>query len=77
LGRRQGTSGLLATQIWAEDTNKRDGLLVRPVKLDYYDDQTEPSVVHGIYTKPLDRQRSPCALFETAAARLSQNEEFW
>jgi branched-chain amino acid transport system substrate-binding protein len=49
-----GTSGLLAMQIWAEDTNKEGGLLGRPVKLVYYDDQTNPSLVPGIYTKLLD-----------------------
>jgi branched-chain amino acid transport system substrate-binding protein len=49
-----GTSGLLAMQIWAADTNAKGGLLGRPVKLDYYDDQTNPSLVPGIYTKLLD-----------------------
>jgi branched-chain amino acid transport system substrate-binding protein len=49
-----GTSGLLAMQIWAEDTNAKGGLLGRPVKLVYYDDQTNPSLVPGIYTKLLD-----------------------
>ncbi len=49
-----GTSGLLAMQIWADDTNKKGGLLGRPVKLDYYDDQTNPSLVPGIYTKLLE-----------------------
>src|SRR5438552_3238493 len=49
-----GTSGLLAMQIWAEDTNKKGGLIGRPVKLVYYDDQTNPSLVPGIYTKLLD-----------------------
>jgi branched-chain amino acid transport system substrate-binding protein len=49
-----GTSGLLAMQIWAEDTNQKGGLLGRPVKLVYYDDQTNPSQVPGIYTKLLD-----------------------
>ena len=49
-----GTSGLLAMQIWAEDANKKGGLLGRPVKLVYYDDQTNPSLVPGIYTKLLD-----------------------
>src|SRR6266481_6394093 len=48
------TSGLLAMQIWAEDTNQKGGLLGRPVKLVYYDDQTNPSLVPGIYTKLLD-----------------------
>ena len=49
-----GKSGLLAMQIWAEDTNAKGGLLGRPVKLVYYDDQTNPSLVPGIYTKLLD-----------------------
>jgi branched-chain amino acid transport system substrate-binding protein len=49
-----GKSGLLATQIWAEDVNAKGGLLGRPVKLIYYDDQTNPSQVPGIYTKLLD-----------------------
>src|SRR5436305_2071874 len=49
-----GKSGLLATQIWAEDVNARGGLLGRPVKLIFYDDQTNPSQVPGIYTKLMD-----------------------
>ena len=49
-----GTSGLLAMQIWAEDTNKNGGLLGRPVKLVYYDDQTNPATVPALYTKLLD-----------------------
>jgi len=49
-----GKSGLLATQIWAEDVNAKGGLLGRPVKLVFYDDQTNPAVVPGIYTKLLD-----------------------
>src|SRR4051794_33501127 len=49
-----GKSGLLAMQIWAENTNARGGLLGRPVKLVYYDDQSNPSTVPGIYTKLID-----------------------
>src|SRR5690242_21876773 len=49
-----GKSGLLATQIWKEDVNKKGGLLGRPVELVFYDDQTNPSQVPGIYTKLLD-----------------------
>ncbi len=49
-----GKSGLLATQIWAEDINAKGGLLGRPVKLVFYDDQTNSSLVPGIYTKLLD-----------------------
>src|SRR4051812_2906180 len=49
-----GKSALLAMKIWEEDTNAKGGLLGRPVKLVYYDDQTNPSTVPGIYTKLLD-----------------------
>src|SRR6266851_8037959 len=49
-----GKSGLLAMQIWAENQNAKGGLLGRPVKLIYYDDQSNPSTVPGIYTKMLD-----------------------
>ncbi len=49
-----GKSALLAMQIWAADTNKKGGLLGRPVKLIYYDDQSSPATVPGIYTKLID-----------------------
>jgi branched-chain amino acid transport system substrate-binding protein len=49
-----GKSALLAHKIWEEDVNAKGGLLGRPVKLVYYDDQSNPSTVPGIYTKLLD-----------------------
>ena len=49
-----GKSALLAMKIWEEDINAQGGLLGRPVKLVYYDDQSNPSTVPGIYTKLLD-----------------------
>jgi branched-chain amino acid transport system substrate-binding protein len=49
-----GKAALLAMQIWEEETNAKGGLLGRPVKLVYYDDQSNPSNVPGIYTKLLD-----------------------
>jgi branched-chain amino acid transport system substrate-binding protein len=49
-----GKSALLAMQIWAADVNAKGGLLGRPVKLVYYDDQSNASTVPGIYTKLLD-----------------------
>jgi len=49
-----GKTGLLAFQIWAEDTNQRGGLLGRPVKLVYYDDQSNPANVPSIYSKLCD-----------------------
>lgn len=49
-----GKSALLAKRIWEEDVNAKGGLLGRPVKLIYYDDQSNPATVPGIYTKLLD-----------------------
>jgi branched-chain amino acid transport system substrate-binding protein len=49
-----GKAALLALQIWAEDVNAAGGLLGRKVELVYYDDQSTPSTVPGIYTKLLD-----------------------
>jgi branched-chain amino acid transport system substrate-binding protein len=49
-----GKSALLAQKIWEDDINSKGGLLGRPVKLIYYDDQSNPSTVPGIYTKLLD-----------------------
>ena len=48
-----GKSALLAWKIWEEDVNAKGGLLGRKVKLVYYDDQSSPSTVPGIYTKLL------------------------
>ena len=49
-----GKQALFAVEIWAEETNAKGGLLGRPVELVYYDDQSNPSAVPGIYTKLLD-----------------------
>lgn len=49
-----GKAILFAYQLWEEDVNKNGGLLGRPVKLIYYDDQSNPSLVPGIYAKLLD-----------------------
>ncbi|MBI3704278.1 MAG: amino acid ABC transporter substrate-binding protein [Rhizobiales bacterium] len=49
-----GKSSLLAMKIWEDDVNAKGGLLGRPVKLVYYDDQSNSSQVPGIYTKLLD-----------------------
>ncbi|HEX7787266.1 MAG TPA: amino acid ABC transporter substrate-binding protein [Methylomirabilota bacterium] len=49
-----GQGALVAMQIWKDDINKAGGLLGRPVELVYYDDQTNPATVPGIYTKLLD-----------------------
>src|SRR5215470_13016043 len=49
-----GKSALVAQKIWEEDVNAKGGLLGRKVKLVYYDDQSNPSTVPGIYTQLLD-----------------------
>jgi len=49
-----GKTGLLAFKIWEDEVNAEGGLLGRPVKLVYYDDQSNPALVPGIYTKLLD-----------------------
>jgi branched-chain amino acid transport system substrate-binding protein len=49
-----GRSALLAQKIWEEDINAKGGLLGRPVKLTYYDDQSNPATVPAIYEKLLD-----------------------
>ncbi len=49
-----GKQALLGMKIWQEETNAKGGLLGRPVELVYYDDQSNPSTVPGIYSKLLD-----------------------
>jgi branched-chain amino acid transport system substrate-binding protein len=49
-----GKSALLGMKIWDEDINAKGGLLGRPVKLVYYDDQSNGSTVPGLYAKLLD-----------------------
>jgi branched-chain amino acid transport system substrate-binding protein len=49
-----GKAALLAMQIWESDINAKGGLLGRPVKLIYYDDQSNPATIPGLYTKLLD-----------------------
>lgn len=49
-----GQQSLVGIQLWAEDVNKAGGLLGRPVELVFYDDQTNPKNVPGIYSKLLD-----------------------
>ena len=49
-----GKSGIVATQIWAEAINAKGGLLGRQVKLIFYDNQSNPAKVPGLYVKLLD-----------------------
>jgi branched-chain amino acid transport system substrate-binding protein len=49
-----GKAILTAYQMWEEDINAKGGLLGRKVELVYYDDQSNPTLVPGIYSKLLD-----------------------
>jgi branched-chain amino acid transport system substrate-binding protein len=49
-----GKAAVLGMKIWEDETNARGGLLGRPVKLIYYDDQSNPATVPGIFTKLLN-----------------------
>jgi branched-chain amino acid transport system substrate-binding protein len=63
-----GKQALLGVKIWEEQTNKKGGLLGRPVKIVYYDDQSNPSTVPGIYTKLLDVDKVDLVLGPYATA---------
>ena len=49
-----GKAHLMSKQIWVEEINAKGGLLGRPVKLVYYDDQTNTATLPGIYAKLID-----------------------
>ena len=48
---QNGKQLLIALELWRDDINAMGGLLGRPVELIFYDDQSNPSNVPGIYTK--------------------------
>src|ERR1700737_5145078 len=52
-----GKQLLLALEIWRADVTAKGGLLERPVELVYYDDQSNPANVPGIYTKLISIDR--------------------
>jgi branched-chain amino acid transport system substrate-binding protein len=52
-----GKSALLAQRIWEEDVNAKGGLLGRPVRLIYRDDQSNPSTIPGIYSQLMDVEK--------------------
>jgi len=49
-----GKAALLGAQIWADEVNKAGGLIGRQVELVAYDDQSNPGLVPGIYSKLMD-----------------------
>jgi len=48
---QNGKQLIIALELWRDDINAKGGLLGRPVELVYYDDQSNPGNVPGIYTK--------------------------
>ncbi len=50
-------SAQLAHMIWAEDVNKRGGLLGRPVEFVCYDDRADASLVPGLYRKLVEEDK--------------------
>src|SRR3954468_11382614 len=64
---------LVGREIWRDEVNAKGGLLGRPVEFVYYDDQSNPSLVPGIYAKLLDADKvdlvvSPFATNQIAPA---------
>jgi len=49
-----GKAALMTIQMWADEVNARGGLLGRKVDLVYYDDQSTPSSIPGLYTKLIE-----------------------
>jgi branched-chain amino acid transport system substrate-binding protein len=66
-----GKMSLVAMKIWEEDVNAEGGLLGRPVKLIYYDDQSNPGTVPGIYTKLLDVDKVDFAVSPYASTQIA------
>src|SRR4051812_33782940 len=57
-----GKMSLVAMQIWEDEVNARGGLLGRPVKLVFYDDQSSPAQVPAIYSKLIDVDKVDIAI---------------
>jgi branched-chain amino acid transport system substrate-binding protein len=49
-----GKAALISMEIWRDDVNSKGGILGRKVEFVYYDDQTNPATVPGLYTKLLE-----------------------
>ena len=69
-----GKMSLVAMKIWEEDVNAKGGLLGRPVKLIYYDDQSSPTTVPGIYTKLLDVDKVDFAVSPYASTQIVRHD---
>ena len=49
-----GRAGLIGLNMWRDDVNAKGGIIGRKVELIVYDDQGNPAMTPGIYTKLLD-----------------------
>ncbi|HUZ73087.1 MAG TPA: amino acid ABC transporter substrate-binding protein [Stellaceae bacterium] len=49
-----GKQVMIGFELWRDDINAKGGLLGRKVELDCYDDQSNPALVPGIYTKLIE-----------------------
>ena len=49
-----GKQCLLAMEVWRDEVNAKGGLIGRPVEFVYYDDQSNPANVPGLYAKLID-----------------------
>jgi branched-chain amino acid transport system substrate-binding protein len=52
-----GKMFLVAREVWKDEVNQKGGILGRPVQFVHYDDQSNPSMVPGLYSKLLDVDR--------------------
>jgi branched-chain amino acid transport system substrate-binding protein len=66
-----GKAALLAQQIWKDDVNAKGGLLGRPVELIFYDDQSNPSTVPGIYQKLLSVDKADMVVSGYATVQIA------
>ncbi|HZP79911.1 MAG TPA: amino acid ABC transporter substrate-binding protein [Pseudolabrys sp.] len=66
-----GKMSLVAMKIWEDDVNAKGGLLGRKVKLVYYDDQSSPAQVPGIYSKLIDVDKVDFVLSGYASTQIA------
>src|SRR5262249_22987270 len=66
-----GKMSLVAMQIWEDEVNAKGGLLGRPVKLVFYDDQSSPAAVPAIYSKLLDVDKVDIAISGYASTQIA------
>ena len=66
-----GKAALVAQEIWRDDVNAKGGIMGRPVELVYYDDQSNPATVPGIYQKLLSVDKVNVAVSGYATVQIA------